>query len=191
MTLPLFLVTHTYTHRWQGIRLSCLFHYLPLSCCWISWFRLLCCGQRGISLITLAWSFLSYFYLFICILFAFGLPLPSLHSFPLLFYFFCFESVSLSTCCSIVGTEEICHVITPALPVSLVFPALLSKGLQYLVVTSTQKRPNKGFTCLEKNKVLPLLILHLWCSWLWVRQYSVQLLVCVLNTFTGPPWGTA
>ena len=83
------------------------------------------------------------------------------------FLFFCFESVSLSTCCSIVGTEEICHVITPALPVSLVFPALLSKGLQYLVVTSTQKRPNKGFTCLEKTQsftaahTVPLMFLTL------------------------------
>ncbi len=126
MTLLLFLVTHTYKHRWQGIRLSCPFYYLPLSCCWISRFRLLCCGLRGISLIPLAAVFF-HISIFSSLLFAFGLPLPSLHSFPLLFV--CFGSIYLLMCRNVVGREEICHVITPCRPISLVFSLLLSVGL--------------------------------------------------------------
>ena len=74
------------------------------------------------------WSFLLYFHLFISP-FAFCLPLPSLHLFPSAFYvsLSCFMSIYVSMRLNIVETEEICHVITSAFPISLAFPLLLLK----------------------------------------------------------------
>lgn len=124
MTL-LFLVTHTCTHRWQGIRLRCPFHYVPLSC-WPLLFNLMMCinlrfaygvygGPKGYLFDHSYWSNLSCFYLFISV-FAFGLP-TSLCSFIPLLCFMCIVSLSLSLlmCYNIVGTEEIFRKITTAL----------------------------------------------------------------------------
>ena len=113
MTLLLSLVTRTYTHRWQGIRLSCLsffffFYYLPLRCLLELMIWIFDVTAWEVSL----WSRSLEFFFFILVsfisssssffFFAFGLPLPppsfirSPFFFFSVFFFFCASHLSLN-----------------------------------------------------------------------------------------------
>ena len=172
MTLLLSLVTRTYTHRWQGIRLSCLFllfaSQMPVGAHDLDFW---CNGLRGIALIALAGVFLFHtcvFHLFFFFCFWLTTPpsiicSPSSSSSSSSFFFFFVFGICLSMCCNAVGTEEICHVITPHRPHRT---RLSSSALGWTSADRFERRLAEHLKDWKKKTFFP----SYWCSWLLAVQ---------------------